>query len=188
MKWDGTKMRWLVYNSSIDTCFPSQVALHPNVILFYNLPFYYLLTTCIQVITVNTARIVQDKFFWKKEVVPWIRTKKNMANWMKTAHNSCRKGKLRSKCLPCKAPQWAIVNWCQITYIIFPGSEELLPEALQGKNKLEEAVMQSSPIELSLELSFVGREAPVSLRGTTCEGCETTRIPQGLQGWWAWLS
>lgn len=98
-----------------------------------------------------------------------------MPNWTETAHNSCRKRKLRSKCLPCKAPQWAIVNWCQITYIILPGSEDLLPKTPQGKNKLEEAVMQSSPTELSLELSFVGRRAQVSLRGTACGGLKPHR-------------
>lgn len=54
--------------------------------------------------------------------------------------------------------------------------EELLPKALQGKKKLEEAAMQLSPTEPSLKLSFVGRGAQFSLRGTAYWECETTQI------------
>lgn len=52
---NNNQMRWHKnHESPIDILFLSQAPLHPNMV-FAILLFYYLLNTCIQVITVNTA-------------------------------------------------------------------------------------------------------------------------------------
>lgn len=55
---NNSEMRWHkdhVYESPVDILFLSQVPLHQNVGLGFILLPYYLLRTCIQVITINTA-------------------------------------------------------------------------------------------------------------------------------------
>lgn len=162
---NNNEMRWHkdhIYESPVDILFLSQVPLHPSVLLVFILQSCYLLSTCIQVITVNTAWGFKDKFFSekKKNVFSWVEAKKKMANWKETSHSSCRKGKLRNKCLPCKAPQWAIVKWCQIPYIISPGSEQkwicfknYYPKLCRGRRSWKK--LQCSHLPLSLRWNFL---------------------------------
>lgn len=93
-------------------------------------------------------------------MLSWVEAKKKMANWKEAAHNSCRKGKLRNKCLPCKAPQWAIVKWLQIPYIISPGSEQkwiclknYYPKLCRGRRSWKK--LRCSCLPLSLHWNFL---------------------------------
>lgn len=89
-----------------------------------------------------------------------------MANWKETAHHSCRKGKLRNKCLPSKAPQWAIVTWCQIPYIISPGNEQkciffkmnYYPRLCRGRRSWKKQWCSHLPLSLHWNFLFLGEE------------------------------